>query len=38
MPNSLLEWLMYAYFFIGSAAGWFLIGILANEVWARFKR
>ena len=38
MPETLPEWLWFAFFTIGSAGGWVLAIVWAAEMWRRFRR
>lgn len=37
MSKPLIDWLMYGFFFAGSAGGWLVLGILASEIWRKWR-
>jgi len=37
MPHDWINWIFFGWFFAGAAGGWLLLGILASEVWRKWK-
>lgn len=37
MPASTPEWIFFSFFFGGAAGGWLILGILAREIWIKFR-
>jgi hypothetical protein len=35
MPDNLMQWLQYAFFFGGAVGGWTLLIMFAREIWRR---
>ena len=37
MSHSWMDWIFFGWFFAGSAGGWLLLGILAAEIWRKWR-